>query len=154
MKAYGDKRTSGYGEITGKPNCRCCNGSYAKVGHASNRDNALRGLKKSARQDSKLETKQILEDNDFFEYDHERATEEYEHGIVEDYTQEILCNFMHSLRAIAPELGWADSEESWGHEPRGLSAIPYRFKFASPHSKEEWSDLIEKIIRERDAKHD
>jgi len=60
MKALGDKKTAGYGEVTGKPSCRCCNGSYAKVGRSSNKKNCLRGLKKSARQRDKSDIRKEL----------------------------------------------------------------------------------------------
>ena len=145
MKAYGDKKTAGYGTVTGKPGCRCCNGSYAKVGRASNKDNALRSLKKSARQLSKERIEEGIDDN----MDHEDLiSAHYQSGseIIADYNLGIIYPFIDTLKKIAPELSWADSDSSWDDmfDPRGLKALPWKLKKWAPHTNKEWEELIVK----------
>lgn len=60
MQPYGNTKIKGYGEMTGHPSCKCCNGQYAKVGRAANKKNNLRGLKKKARQEGKRESNEII----------------------------------------------------------------------------------------------
>jgi hypothetical protein len=113
--------------------------------------------KHGARQLSKLQTKQELEEDTISRWDYyDKPTEEYGYEIIENYNQGILYSFMHSLKAIAPELAWADSDPGsvygghWQYEPRGLQAIPHKFRKWTPQTEEDWGDLLERIIKERD----
>lgn len=157
MKAYGDKKIPGYAAVTKRSSCRCCNGSYAKVGRASNRHNSIRGLKKSSRQESKKEIKIELEENIINNDHYYEASNEFAHEMIEGYNLDLLNGFVDALRNIAPELGWADSDDTWtvgygycyNPEPRALSAIPYAFKHWAPQLPEDYSALLEQIIKER-----
>lgn len=135
MKAYGDKISAGYmGNKTQKPWCRCCNGSYAKVGRASNKRNNERGLKKSARQASKGAAEEQLYEYLFDEVPSMADTiEQAEKELAEEMNGVIAEQFTIALRKIAPELGWADSsEDDWWLdgwlEMRGLSKLTHKMR--------------------------
>lgn len=150
MKAYGDKRTAGYGEITGKPSCRCCNGSYAKIGRSANKHNAMRGLKKDARRASKSEVLEGLHEFEMLEEDKECWDERAE-PTMEDYNFDLTYIFKEILIQIAPELAWCDAEPSWDNDynARALSKLPWKMRSYSPKHPEEYTELLEKILGAR-----
>lgn len=135
MKAYGDKISAGYmGNKTQKPWCRCCNGSYAKVGRASNKRNNERGLKKSARQVSKDTTEEQLHEYLFDEVSPMAdVIEQAEKELAEEMNGIIAEQFTMALKSVVPELSWADSsEDEWwldsGLETRGLSKLTHKMR--------------------------
>jgi len=120
--------------------CNCCAGTHKTVVKKSRRA--------AARQESKKEIKRELEENTKNLSDFQRAREKYGYEIIQGYNEILLRAFMWTLRTIAPELGWADSDDHWyDMEPRGLSALPSVFKHWTPQTDEEYSTLLEKIIR-------
>jgi len=145
MKAYGEYISTGFvGTRTQKPSCRCCNGSYAKVGRAAGKKNRLRGLKKSARQQNKSVAVSDLQEYYDSQYEYDGREEYSARQVVMEYNAGIASDFVYSLRNIAPEVSWADSEGSWNNmfEPRALSALPNKMKTYAPLTQQEWQDLI------------
>jgi hypothetical protein len=151
MKAYGDKIGPGYiSRPTQKSWCRCCNGSYAKIGRSASRDNNIRGLKKAARRGGRSLVQEGLDDyKDYTEMKYEPYESADE--LIISYNLDLLWDFVNSLRLIAPELSWADSDGSWHDmfEARALSALPHKMKRYAPSDDEEYMELLEKICREQ-----
>lgn len=150
MKAYGDKKLAKYGTVTGKPSCGCCNGSYAKVGKASNKRNALRGLKKSARQESKALTKELLQGKIDFLYDFKWEIGEFANDYFDECNQIIAWNFIAFIQKIAPELCRTNEQVNtyWDIEPKGLYLLEEYWGEWRPTTPERFTELLEKYSKE------
>lgn len=151
MIPYGGKKTSGYTSSTNRPSCKCCNGSYAKVGRSSNKQNAIRGLKKSARQEDKTIIKEEVKEADDFFYDIRYTVSEFERESFSDYNDMICWRFMYMLSKLVPELYRVDELDcdSWGTtHSEGLNLLPSWWNGWRPPTAEKFTERLEQLIKE------